>query len=46
MVCDVVEMDACHVLLGTLWLFDRNIVHDVRKIHTSLTRMDNDIVKR
>ena len=21
--CDVIPMDACHVLLGRLWLFDR-----------------------
>jgi hypothetical protein len=26
--CDLVEMDECHVLLGRLWLFDRNILHD------------------
>lgn len=26
--CDVVEMDACHILLGRPWLFDMNVSHD------------------
>jgi hypothetical protein len=26
--CDVVEMDTCHVLLGRPWLFDRKVLHD------------------
>ncbi|XP_074314188.1 uncharacterized protein LOC141649395 [Silene latifolia] len=25
--CDVVPMDACHVLLGRPWQFDRNVIH-------------------
>ena len=29
--CDVVPMDACHVLLGRPWLFDRSVIHDGRK---------------
>lgn len=29
--CDVVEMDACHILLGRPWLFDRNVSHDGRE---------------
>ena len=28
--CDVVPMDACHVLLGRPWLFDRSVFHDGR----------------
>ena len=28
--CDVVPMDACHVLLGRPWLFDRSVIHDGR----------------
>jgi hypothetical protein len=26
--CDVVPMDACHLLLGRLWQFDRKVHHD------------------
>jgi len=26
--CDVISMDACHVLLGRAWLFDRRVMHD------------------
>ena len=26
--CDVVPMDACHLLLGILWQFDRRVFHD------------------
>ncbi|KAK9135530.1 hypothetical protein Syun_014860 [Stephania yunnanensis] len=26
--CDVVAMDACHLLLGRPWQFDRGVVHD------------------
>ncbi|XP_022854234.1 uncharacterized protein LOC111375615, partial [Olea europaea var. sylvestris] len=26
--CDVVEMDVCHLLLGRLWQFDRHSLHD------------------
>jgi hypothetical protein len=29
--CDVVEMEACHILLGRPWLFDRNVSHDGRE---------------
>ena len=29
--CDVVEMDACHILLGKSWLFDKNVSHDGRE---------------
>ncbi|XP_059451071.1 uncharacterized protein LOC132181857 [Corylus avellana] len=29
--CDVVAMDACHVLLGRPWQYDRNVHHDRRK---------------
>ncbi|KAJ9566128.1 hypothetical protein OSB04_002094 [Centaurea solstitialis] len=28
--CDVVSMDACHLLLGRPWEYDRNVVHDGR----------------
>ena len=26
--CDVLEMDACHLLLGTPWQYDRRTIHD------------------
>jgi hypothetical protein len=29
--CDVTPMDVCHILLGRLWQFDRNAIHDGRK---------------
>ena len=29
--CDIVEMDACHVLLGRPWQFDRGAVHEGKK---------------
>jgi hypothetical protein len=29
--CDVIPMDVCHILLGRLWQYDRNVVHDGRK---------------
>ena len=30
--CDVIPMDVCHILLGRPWQFDRNVIHDGRKI--------------
>jgi hypothetical protein len=29
--CDVVSMDACHLLLGRPWQYDRSVVHDGRR---------------
>jgi hypothetical protein len=29
--CDVIPMDVCHLLLGRLWQYDRNVIHDGRK---------------
>ncbi|KAH9706010.1 Endonuclease [Citrus sinensis] len=29
--CDVVAMDACHLLLGRPWQYDRNVVHDGKR---------------
>jgi hypothetical protein len=34
--CDVVAMDACHLLLGRPWQYDRNVHHDGRKNTYSL----------
>ena len=33
--CDIIEMDACHVLLGRPWPFDRKSVHEgKRNVHS------------
>ena len=29
--CDVMPMDACNLLLGRPWQYDREVVHDGRK---------------
>lgn len=29
--CDVILMDACHILFGRPWKYDRNVVHDGEK---------------
>ncbi|GAV91286.1 hypothetical protein CFOL_v3_34683, partial [Cephalotus follicularis] len=29
--CDVIPMDACHLLLGRPWQYDRSVKHDGRK---------------
>ena len=29
--CDIIEMDACHVLLGRPWKFDREVVHEGKR---------------
>lgn len=29
--CDVVKMDACHILLGRPWQYDRSAIHDGKK---------------
>ena len=31
MLCDVVEMNVCHILLGRPCLFDRKVLHDGRE---------------
>jgi hypothetical protein len=35
---DVIPMDVCHVLLGRPWKFDRNVIHDGRKITYTLEK--------
>uniref|UniRef100_A0A2N9G1E0 Reverse transcriptase domain-containing protein n=1 Tax=Fagus sylvatica TaxID=28930 RepID=A0A2N9G1E0_FAGSY len=35
---DVLPMDACHLLLGRPWQFDRNVLHDGRKNTYSLVK--------
>ncbi|XP_022888907.1 uncharacterized protein LOC111404316 [Olea europaea var. sylvestris] len=34
--CDVVEMDACHLLLGRPWQFDQHSLHDGAKFETEM----------
>jgi hypothetical protein len=42
--CDVVSMDACHILLGRPWQYDRSVVHDGRKNTYSLSIKRKKIV--
>lgn len=42
--CDVVSMDACHILLGRPWQYDRSVVHDGRKNTYSLSIKGKKIV--
>ena len=30
-ICDIIEMDACHILLGRPWQFDREAVHEAKR---------------
>jgi hypothetical protein len=39
-ICDFVKMDACHLLLGRPWKFDRSTIHDGSGIVTTLQRKD------
>ena len=32
--CDIVEMDACHLLLGRPWKYDIDAMYNCKKIHT------------
>ncbi|XP_074314382.1 uncharacterized protein LOC141649593 [Silene latifolia] len=36
--CDIIPMDACHILLGRPWEFDRSIVHHGRNNTYSFTK--------
>lgn len=38
--CDIVPMDACHILLGRPWQFDRNVLHN-GKTNTHSFYFDN-----
>jgi hypothetical protein len=42
--CDVVPMEACHVLLGRPWQFDTDCLHHGRSNHYSLTYNHKKIV--
>ncbi|XP_031375720.1 uncharacterized protein LOC116190199 [Punica granatum] len=43
--CDVVMMDACHLLLGRPWQFDRSVSHDGRTNKYSFTHKGLKIVR-
>ena len=38
MLCDIIPIDICHMLLGSLWQFDRHVVHDGRANTYTLTK--------
>jgi hypothetical protein len=42
--CDVVPMQACHILLGTLWQFDKDSMHHGRLNQYSFMHHDKKIV--
>ncbi|KAD4180088.1 hypothetical protein E3N88_28679 [Mikania micrantha] len=42
--CDVIPMDACHVLLGRPWLFDRRVIHDGYRNTYSFTHNQRRII--
>ena len=42
--CDMVLIDACHILLGRPWQFDRSVVHDGKKNTYTLSIKGKHIV--
>ncbi|XP_074267014.1 uncharacterized protein LOC141590315 [Silene latifolia] len=44
--CDVIPMDACHILLGCPWQFDRDVVHHGRSNEYELHDKGKKIVLR
>ncbi|XP_068649233.1 uncharacterized protein [Aristolochia californica] len=42
--CDVASMEACHVLLGRPWQYDRRVLHDGRKNTFSFNNNEKKIV--
>lgn len=42
--CDILPMDACHVLLGRPWQFDHRVIHDGYWNTYSFTHNDRKIV--
>jgi hypothetical protein len=42
--CDVVSMDACHILLGRPWQYDRSVLHNGRKNTYTLNTKRKKIV--
>ena len=44
MLCDVIPMDACHILLGRPWQFDCEVVHHGRRNEYELRDKGKKIV--
>ncbi|XP_074298949.1 uncharacterized protein LOC141629936 [Silene latifolia] len=44
--CDILPMDACHILLGRPWQFDRNVQHNGRSNEYTLLSKGKNIVLR
>ncbi|XP_024020183.1 uncharacterized protein LOC112092147 [Morus notabilis] len=44
--CDVMKMDACHLLLGRPWKYDRHILHDGHLNTYSFTKDGHKIILR
>nr|KYP40610.1 Retrovirus-related Pol polyprotein from transposon 297 family [Cajanus cajan] len=42
--CDVIPMEACHILLGRPWQFDKHIIHDGLTKKISFTHKNRKIV--
>lgn len=42
--CDVVPMDACHLLLGRPWQFDRDMCYEGHRNAYTFTFLDKKIV--
>ena len=37
--CDIMPMDACHILLGLPWKFERKVIHDGERSYYKFERM-------
>ena len=42
--CDVIPMDACHLLLGRPWKFDRKFIHDKGKNTYTFSKDERKVV--
>ena len=42
--CDVVPMQACHILLGRPWEYDRKVTHDGYKNHYSFVFKEKSVI--
>ncbi|GAV58165.1 hypothetical protein CFOL_v3_01699, partial [Cephalotus follicularis] len=42
--CDVIPMDACHLLLGRPWQYDRSVKHEGRKNTYTVNKDERSIL--